>query len=81
MREKKIKSTKLESYFLCREVCKFIVNHIMAKKILKRTTVDTIVNKNMSPVYFNKNLYMEETSNHAMFFLNVNTPLRITNCM
>lgn len=23
MREKKIKSTKLESFFLCREVCKF----------------------------------------------------------
>lgn len=40
----------------------------MAKKILKRTTVDTIVNKKMSPVYFDKNLYMKETNNHAMFF-------------
>lgn len=36
----------------------------MAKKIFKRT----IVNKKMSPVYFDKNLYMKETNNHAMFF-------------
>lgn len=36
----------------------------MAKKIFKRT----IVNKKMSPVYFDKYLYMKETNNHAMFF-------------
>lgn len=48
MREKKIKSTKLDSFFC---VVKYVnlVKHIMAKKILKRTTVDK-----MSPVYFTK---------------------------
>lgn len=50
--------------FFC--VVKYVnlVNHIMAKIF----TVDTIVNKKMSPVYFDKNLYMKETNNHAMFF-------------
>lgn len=63
MREKKIKSTKLDSFFC---VVKYVnlVNHIMAKIF----TVDTIVNKKMSPVYFDKNLYMKETNNQAMFF-------------
>lgn len=63
MREKKIKSTKLDSFFC---VVKYVnlVNHIMAKKIFKRT----IVNKKMSPVYFDKYLYMKETNNQAMFF-------------
>lgn len=57
MREKKIKSTKLDS-FSC--VIKYVnlVKHIYygqkKKKILKRTTVDTIVNQKMSPVYFTK---------------------------
>lgn len=53
MREKKIKLTKLDSFFC---VVKYVnlVNHIMAKFFFKRTTVDTIVNKKMSPVYFTK---------------------------
>lgn len=69
MREKKIKSTKLDSFFLCRKVCKFSQAYYGKKDFKKNNCWYDCKQKNVSCLFHkDKNLHMKETNNHAMFF-------------